>query len=392
MGYQLRMHHEVRDWLKGLRDTEPELARLVGEAVLALLDAGQTLGPPVVVSLESVLRTAGDPREALDFSYQRQLETLTKVRRGVADVATSRKRVELQVAALEQQAVKLAGQRADAVKAGREDLAGEAQARESGVREQLTDLRQQLVSMAGDEKKLTIASQKLQAKVEAFRVQKETIKASYTAAEASETVREAIAEIDADAADLDATGPGQDAPPAAPAPPGMMELRPGTPGPVQAAVLFVVQPEDTAVLVAPVEDPGGPRGEYEAVMQAAADRLAAASRAPRAGAASPDAFLSYDAESFLDAFFPGEEAEVEVGAAALVARNRAHTLAEARQRMRLTQAEVARRMNVRQERVSAIERAEPGATEVRTLAAYVRALGGRLEIIAHVGNEHIILR
>ena len=76
----------------------------------------------------------------------------------------------------------------------------------------------------------------------------------------------------------------------------------------------------------------------------------------------------------------------------LVARNRAHTLAEARQRMRLTQAQVAERMSVRQERVSAIERAEPGATEVRTLAAYVRALGGRLEIIADIGGERIVLR
>ena len=60
--------------------------------------------------------------------------------------------------------------------------------------------------------------------------------------------------------------------------------------------------------------------------------------------------------------------------------------------MRLTQTQVARRMNVRQERVSAIERAEPGATEVRTLAAYVAALGGRLEIVAHIGDEHITLR
>ena len=75
-----------------------------------------------------------------------------------------------------------------------------------------------------------------------------------------------------------------------------------------------------------------------------------------------------------------------------MARSRAHTLAEARQRMRLTQAQVARRMSVRQERVSAIERAEPGATEVRTLAAYVGALGGRLEIVAHIGGERIILR
>jgi len=54
--------------------------------------------------------------------------------------------------------------------------------------------------------------------------------------------------------------------------------------------------------------------------------------------------------------------------------------------------ELASRMGVRQERVSAIERAEPGATEVRTLAGYVEALGGRLEILADFGGELIVLR
>jgi hypothetical protein len=52
---------------------------------------------------------------------------------------------------------------------------------------------------------------------------------------------------------------------------------------------------------------------------------------------------------------------------------------------------MAMRMNMRQERVAAIERAEPGATEVRTLAAYVHALGGTLEIIASIGDERIVL-
>ena len=47
------------------------------------------------------LDRAEDPRETLDYSYQRQLDLLSKVRRGVADVATSRKRVELQVNQLE---------------------------------------------------------------------------------------------------------------------------------------------------------------------------------------------------------------------------------------------------------------------------------------------------
>jgi DNA-binding XRE family transcriptional regulator len=420
MGYQLRMHDEIRAWLTGLRGTEPELARLVGEAVLALLDAGESLGPPLVVPLASALRLPDDPREVLDRSYQRQLESLTKIRRGVADVATSRKRVELQVNALEQQAARLASQRAAALNAGKQELANEARAREAEVEEQLSELRRQFLTLTGDEEKLTAASQRLAAKVNAFRTQKETIKATYTAAEASQRIHAAFADIAADPGDLNVPDAEADSSPGsgsaaaagdepmretqdvtrAPAedrdsilaPPGMMELRPGAPGDVRAGFLFAVEPQDTAVLLARVENPGGSAGEYQEVIPVATARLTVARSGPAVNVVSPGAFTSYDAESFLDEFFPGEETEVEIGAAALAARDRAHTLAEARQRMSLTQAQVARRMSVRQERISAIERAEPGATEVRTLAAYVRALGGRLEIVAHIGSERIVLR
>ena len=48
------------------------------------------------------LDRAEDPRETLDYSYEKQLELLQKVRRGVADVATSRKRIELQLQGLSQ--------------------------------------------------------------------------------------------------------------------------------------------------------------------------------------------------------------------------------------------------------------------------------------------------
>jgi phage shock protein A len=429
MGYQLRMHREIRDWLAELRDAEPELARLVGEAVLALIDAGETLGPPLVVSLESALHPPDDPREVLDYSYQRQLEMLTKVRRGVADVATSRKRIELMVSTLEQQAAKLASQREQALGAGDESLAGETRSREAGIQQRLSELHRQLHTLTGEEERLTVASQRLQAKVEAFRVQKETIKARYTAAEGVQSVREAFAIISQDPSDLEETntetsaetdsesdlasasaaedelrqeirdltlpwsgnsGPAEDD---IHLPPGLMELRPGAPDYPRAGVLFVAEPPGTAVLVGWIEDPGGSRRDYREAIEGATARLATAQPDdPAAVPASPSAYISYDAESFLDEFFPGAETEVEIGAGTLVARSRAHTLAEARQRMRLTQAQVADRMNVRQERVSAMERAEPGATEVRTLAAYVQALGGRLEIIADVGGERIMLR
>ncbi len=143
----------------------------------------------------SALDKAEDPRETLDYSYQRQMEMLTKVRRGVADVATSRKRVELQVNQLEQQAAKLQGQAEKAIGAGREDLAREALTRKSGLASQITALKEQQATLQGEEEKLVLAQQRLQAKVEAFRTRKETIKATYTAAEAQTRIGEEMGDV-----------------------------------------------------------------------------------------------------------------------------------------------------------------------------------------------------
>jgi phage shock protein A len=143
-----------------------------------------------------------DPRETLDYSYQRQLEMLQKVRRGVADVATSRKRVELQMNQIQQQSNKLEKQARDALGAGREDLAREALTRRSSAQGQLNDLQTQYASLQAEEEKLTVASQRLQAKVDSFRTRKETIKATYTAAEAQTRINEAFSGISEEMGDV----------------------------------------------------------------------------------------------------------------------------------------------------------------------------------------------
>ena len=148
------------------------------------------------------LDKAEDPRETLDYSYQRQLDLLAKVRRGVADVATSRKRVELQVNQLEQQSAKLQGQAEKAITVGREDLAREALTRKSGLSNQISDLKAQHAQLQGEEEKLTLAQQRLQAKVESFRTRKETIKATYTAAEAQTKIGEAMSGIGEEMGDV----------------------------------------------------------------------------------------------------------------------------------------------------------------------------------------------
>ena len=136
-----------------------------------------------------------DPRQTLDLSYEQQLDNLTKVRRAVADVATARKRVELQAEQLKTQGDKLAEQAKAALAQNNEPLAREALTRREAIAGQLSDLETQHASILEQEQKLTDTSQKLQTEVEAFRTRKETIKATYTAAEASAHISEAVSGI-----------------------------------------------------------------------------------------------------------------------------------------------------------------------------------------------------
>jgi phage shock protein A len=143
-----------------------------------------------------------DPRETLDYSYQQQVEMLTRVRRGVADVATSRKRVELQMNSLQKEVTRRENQARDALGKGREDLARAALQNKAGLQGQLNDLQGQYAQLQDQEEKLTLASQRLQAKVDAFRTKKETIKATYTAAEAQTRINEAFTGISEEMGDV----------------------------------------------------------------------------------------------------------------------------------------------------------------------------------------------
>jgi phage shock protein A len=143
-----------------------------------------------------------DPRETLDFSYQQQVEMLTKVRRGVADVATSRKRVELQMNQLQKQVQTKEGQARTALGQGREDLARAALEQKAGLQSQYQGLQSQYQGLQEQEEKLTLASQRLQTQVDAFRTRKETIKATYTAAEAQTRINEAFSGISEEMGDI----------------------------------------------------------------------------------------------------------------------------------------------------------------------------------------------
>lgn len=146
-----------------------------------------------------------DPRETLDYSYQRQLEMLQKVKRGLLDVATSRKRLEMQGQQLQAKAAKLHEQARRAMELGQEALAREALTRRAAIEPELEALKAQHASLSAEEAKLTEASKRLSAHLDGLRTRKETIKAQYTAAEAQTKVGEALSGISEEIGDIGLT-------------------------------------------------------------------------------------------------------------------------------------------------------------------------------------------
>jgi phage shock protein A len=152
-------------------------------------------GEIIRAKFSALLNRAENPNETLDYSYEKQLQSLQNVKRGVADVVTAKKRLELQTQQLEQSVVKLDGQARQALAAGREDLARQALERKSGAQQQLQDLDTQVKQLQDQQDKLLASEKQLSARVEQFRSQKEVIKAQYSAAEAQVRIGEAATGI-----------------------------------------------------------------------------------------------------------------------------------------------------------------------------------------------------
>jgi phage shock protein A len=154
--------------------------------------------------ISHLLDHAEDPAETLDYAYERQLEDLQNVKKGIADVVTAKKRLQLQEENLRQQGDKLDGQAREAMSAGREDLARAALERKQLIVEETGSLDQQVSELESQQEKLTAAEQQLRTKIEQFRSKKEVIKAQYSAAEAQVHISEAATGVGGEMADVGA--------------------------------------------------------------------------------------------------------------------------------------------------------------------------------------------
>jgi phage shock protein A len=328
VAYRLRMSGEIRDWLAALPGSDLPMAMRVGSALLALIGAGERLGPPLVTAARPA--QPADPMERLDVAYEDRLARLQALRRHVAEAATLAADIREHIAELEQQP-------------------------DDAANAQLAELRRLLPGVAEAERQLTEKTHRMQARVDALRTRIQTLKAGYIAALSGHSVREAITALGetTDASDDEAAQRleeitrqmdqelGHDA-----AADDLRELRPY--GDVR--VIFAVEPQGTALLIAVLEGEAavhGRRGEAVALSARVLERV-------RAGQ-DPDAaeHAVDDPRSFLEEFLPGRTEEAEPAAAALIAGNRARTVDE--------------------------------------LASHVEALGGRLEVIADFGDDRIQL-
>ena len=64
--------------------------------------------------MNRILDNAEDPRETLDFAYEKQMEMLKKVKRGVVEMVTTKRRIEQQASKVRENILMLDNQASQA--------------------------------------------------------------------------------------------------------------------------------------------------------------------------------------------------------------------------------------------------------------------------------------
>lgn len=136
-----------------------------------------------------------NPQEMLNYSFEKQNELIIKLRQDIAQVVTSKKRLEMQKAKLLVNVNTLEDQAKRALISNREDLTKLALERKNVLMTQIKELDAQISSIEKDQAKLEDAERRLSTKLQEFKTRKEIIKAQYSAAEAQVKIKENITGI-----------------------------------------------------------------------------------------------------------------------------------------------------------------------------------------------------
>lgn len=156
----------------------------------------------VKAKINRLVDDAENPAENLDYAYEKQREMLQNVKRGIVEMVTTKRRLQLQAEKVRASIVNVENQARQAMAAGREDLARMALQRKQTALIELEGLDEQIAQLELEQEKLTRAEQRLTAKVEAFRSRKEIIKAQYSAAQAQVRIGSALSGISEEMGDV----------------------------------------------------------------------------------------------------------------------------------------------------------------------------------------------
>jgi phage shock protein A/DNA-binding Xre family transcriptional regulator len=401
MGYRLRVPAEIGDWLAELRGSAPAAAAEVGASLVALMDAVVVPAPPLVVPVEPENPDPGDddPRGAVDYVYQQLLSELQLVRQHVADIATARKRAELTLS--EQQ--------------GQSDVSPEALAETTRLLHRAERL----------EEELTRQSQRLQLTVDGFRSRKEVAKAVYTAAVARRRIQTALEPSESGADDAEIAAADQSAAQATEQlealvrqarrlkrairsfdAPGDREAassareRPGSPDHVELLavradplgsdirVFCAIGPPGTATLLTVLEGPDAIAEDWDQAADAARmllDVIRDGGWPPYSGQDGGGGLEFADTAPFLSEFFPDDSSAIAARAAEL---SSAGSLADLRAHRGMSLSDLETATGISERRLQAMEKGNLRHATLHELTAYLRAVGGRLEVTADLDGEH----
>jgi len=305
------MSQEIHDWLAELHGSDPAAARAAGQALLALMTAQASLGPPLVRAAASVA-VATDPVKALDLAYECRLDRQASLRATAADAAALARDIGQHIGRLRDLVGPPEGHagadQPTAADGDADDLAA--------IRSQLADLERTQLRVRQAELALAGQVRQAQQRADAHRARKEVLKARYTAARtivAVEPSGAAAADLAAVTADIEADLA------AGALVPGLMELCAPRAGGSEASFLFAAEPPGAALVIAVLADREAVAGQYLEAAVLASEEL----RRVRAGLAPEAAAVSFeDPGSFLREFFPDDAADVAAGAETLATGSR----------------------------------------------------------------------
>jgi hypothetical protein len=230
----------------------------------------------------------------------------------------------------------------------------------------------EIAAMREREAELTARCQRGQLEADAFRVRKEAAKArgatadlAALLAQAGELRREFLGDV-----------AEEDLPQASTVAQGLLELQ-ADPRSADIRILCAFEPADTLTLLAVLQGKET-ISENRPLAIGLASELLGEIRADGWPAEMGDGAAA-DTATFLAKFFPDRISQVTSRAAELAA---ADTLAGLRRRRGLSLAEVARESGLTEHEAWKLETKGLDAAQLRDVAAYIRALGGRLELAA----------